>query len=111
MLYTSPGNALIQFSKRPAAMTRRSRVAARPSRAVTPAKEPTTVSLPKRESRGPKALRGLSGQRPDRESRGQRPLVGSRGETPGAYENICSSSSYFSWVISASWVVPFRRTT
>ena len=77
MLYTSPGNALIQFSKRPAAMTRRPRVAARPSRAVTPAKKPTTVSLPKRESRGPKALRGLSGQRPDRESRGQRPLAGS----------------------------------
>ena len=82
MLYTSPGNALIQFSKRPAAMTRRPRVAARLSRAVTPAKEPTTVSLPKRESRGPKALRGLSGQRPDRESRGQRPLAGSRGSAP-----------------------------
>ena len=46
MLYTSPGNALIQFSKRPAAMTRRPRVAARPSRAVTPAREKPISNLP-----------------------------------------------------------------
>ena len=58
------------------------RVAARPSRAVTPAKENTRSGIPARVSRGPKALRGVSkGAAPLwRESRGQRPLVGSRGK-------------------------------
>ena len=57
---------------------RRPRVAARPLRAVTPARKSAHRRTPEWVSRGPKALRGVSkGAAPLwRESRGQRPLVG-----------------------------------
>ena len=85
-----------------AAVSRRLRVAARLSRAVTPANgnpkfQPTRMGVERAEgpSRGfqrgsaplagskGSALGGLSGQRPDRESRGQRPLAGPRAKAPG----------------------------
>ena len=47
-----------------AAASRNLRVAARPSRAVTPAKERPCAGLPEWVSRGPKALRGVQGQSP-----------------------------------------------
>ena len=58
-----------------AAASRRLRVAARLSRAVTPAKgnpkfQPTRMGVERAEG-------------PSQESRGQRPLVGSRGKAPG----------------------------
>ena len=44
--------------------SRRLRVAAHPSRAVTLAREPSRNGTPEWVSRGPKALRGVQGQRP-----------------------------------------------
>ena len=59
---------------------RRLRVAARPSRAVTPAREPSRYNTPARVSRGPKALRGSpEGSALWWVSKGQSPLAGCQG--------------------------------
>jgi len=81
---------------------------------ILPTKNPPSPSGLGVMGQGPMALAGSRGGAPGGIPKGKALWSGCGAEphkgAPPGQENIFSSSSYFSWVISASWVVPVSCT-